>query len=90
MSSLLVAVESVGSRMALAYAVGFMLAIGPVDHVVVTLLHVSSGILYGAPVGAQALATIGLVVTAGNLVGGVGLVATTHVVQAIGAEESDG
>lgn len=87
LSFLLVAVNSVGSRLALAYIVGFLLALGPFDHVIVTVLHVLFGILFGAPIGYGALASIAVVVTAGNLAGGVGLVATTHVAQAMGAEE---
>jgi formate/nitrite transporter FocA (FNT family) len=90
LSFLLVAVNSVGSRMALAYVVGFMLAIGPFDHAIVTLLELSFGVLEGAPIGVGTVATIGVVVTAGNFVGGLGLVATTHVAQAVGAEDSDG
>ena len=89
LSFLLVAVNSAGSRMAAAYAVGVLLALGPFDHVIVTLLHVSFGLLAGAPIDSGALLGIAVVVTAGNLVGGIGLVATTHVAQAVGAEEGD-
>ncbi|MFW6317111.1 MAG: formate/nitrite transporter family protein [Halorubrum sp.] len=88
LSFLLVAVNSVGSRLVLAYIVGFLLALGPFDHVVVTLLHAIFGMLSGVPLGFVTLATVGLVATAGNLVGGIGLVATTHVAQAMGARES--
>ena len=88
LSYLLVAVNSVGSRAGMAYIVGALLAIGPFDHVIVTMLHVSFGVLAGAPIGLATLASIALVVTAGNLVGGVGLVATTHIIQAVGADES--
>jgi len=84
LSFLLVAVNSVGSRLVLAYAVGFLLALGPFDHVIATVLHVFFGILSGASVGYGALAVIVLVATAGNLVGGIGLVTTTHIAQALG------
>jgi formate/nitrite transporter FocA (FNT family) len=90
LSYLLVASDSVGSRMVLAYVVGSMLAVGPFDHAIVTLLHVTFGMLYGAPIGLRTLGAIALVTTAGNLVGGMGLVTTTHVAQAIGAEQSEG
>ena len=90
LSFLLLGVNSVGSRIALAYVVGFLLALGPFDHAVVTALHVFFGILYGADTGFGALGTILAVVTAGNLVGGLGLVTLTHVTQAMGARESDG
>ena len=89
LSYLLVAVNSVGSQAAMAYIVGFLLAIGPFDHVIVTMLHVTFGVLAGAPIGISSLASIALVVTAGNLVGGIGLVVTTHIIQAVGADESE-
>jgi formate/nitrite transporter FocA (FNT family) len=89
LSFLLVAVNSVGSRAAVAYVVGVLLALGPFDHVIVALLHVAFGMLSGASIGVGHLVGITLVVTAGNLVGGIGLVGTTHVAQAVGASESD-
>jgi formate/nitrite transporter FocA (FNT family) len=88
MSYLLVAVDSIGSRMAIAYVVGVLLALGPFDHVIVTALHVLLGLLYGAPIGWGRLLAMGGVVAAGNLVGGLGLVTLTHVTQAMGARES--
>ncbi|QLH77197.1 formate/nitrite transporter family protein [Halosimplex rubrum] len=90
LSFLVVSVRSDGSRLWLAYAVGFMLALGPFDHVVVSILHVVLGTLLGATVGPERLAAMTAVVTAGNLVGGFGLVTVTHVTQAMGAESSDG
>ncbi|HEV2149115.1 MAG TPA: formate/nitrite transporter family protein [Longimicrobiaceae bacterium] len=90
MSYLTDAVNSVGSRMAVAYLGGFLLAIGPFAHTVVTLLHLFFGIFFGAHVGWGTLAVIGAVVTAGNLVGGLGLVTLTHIAQAKGARESRG
>jgi formate/nitrite transporter FocA (FNT family) len=66
-----------------------MLALGPFDHVIVTVLHIVFGILSGAPVELGTVVVIAVVATAGNLVGGIGLVATTHVAQAIGARESN-
>jgi formate/nitrite transporter FocA (FNT family) len=88
LSFLLQAVETVRSRMTLAYVVGFLLALGPFDHVVVTALHVVFGILFGATITIGALAETVAVATAGNLVGGLGLVTLTHVPQAMGARES--
>ena len=88
LSFLLQGVNSVRSRITMAYVVGFLLALGPFDHVIVTALHVFLGILFGASVGYGALAEITAVVTAGNLVGGLGLVTVTHVAQAMGARES--
>ena len=88
LSFLLQAVNGIGSRIALAYFVGFLLAVGPFDHVIVTALHVFVGMLFDAPVGYGALATVLAVSTAGNLVGGVGLVTLSHAAQAVGAHES--
>lgn len=89
LSFLLQATNSAGSRIIMAYLVGFLLALGPFDHVIVTVLHVFFGILFDASVGYGTLFTIMGIATAGNLVGGVGLVALSHVAQARGAEESD-
>jgi len=88
LSFLLEAVDSVGSRMSLAYVVGVLLTLGPFDHVIVTVLHVLFGVFLGADVALGALATTTAVVTAGNLVGGLGLVTLSHVAQVKGARES--
>jgi formate/nitrite transporter FocA (FNT family) len=89
LSFLLEAVDHVNSRIAMAYLVGFLLALGPFDHVVVTALHVFFGILFGAEIGVGTLAGIIAIVTAGNLVGGLSLVTLTHIAQAIGARQAD-
>ena len=88
LSFLLVAVNSVESRISLSYVVGFLLALGPFDHVVVTILHVVFGMLFGANITVATLGLMMVVVTVGNLVGGLGLVTFTHVTQAMGARES--
>jgi len=84
MSFLLAGADSDGSRLAIAYVVGFLLALGPFEHVVVTLLHIQFGIVFGGAIGYEAVAVTAVVVTAGNLVGGLGLVTVTHVTQAMG------
>lgn len=89
LSYLLEAVNSVGSRIALAYLTGFLLALGPFDHVVVASLHVVFGIVLGAPIGFGALGQVLIVVTAGNLLGGLGLVTLTHITQAKGEEQAE-
>jgi formate/nitrite transporter FocA (FNT family) len=89
LSFLLAAVNSVDSRITLAYVVGVLLALGPFDHVIVTVLHVLFGFLYGTNISFGALAETTAVVTTGNLVGGLGLVTISHVAQAKGARESD-
>ena len=90
LSFLLVSVESDGSRLALAYLVGVFLALGPFEHVIVTALHVFLGVLFGAGVGPGRFATVVGVVTAGNFVGGLGLVTFAHIAQAAGARASEG
>lgn len=68
----------------MAYMVGFLLTIGPFDHVIVTSLHVPLGIFLDARVAIWDVARCLLIVTAGNLVGGLGLVTLTHIAQAKG------
>lgn len=87
LSYLLLAVDTVGSRILLALAVGALLAIGPFTHVIVTSLHVFFGILLGGDVSYGELLTTALIATAGNIVGGIGLTTLTHVAQAKGAGE---
>lgn len=89
LSFLLQSVNTVRSRITLAYVVGVLLALGPFDHVIVTGLHVVFGILFGANVGYEDIATVAAIATAGNFVGGLGLVTLTHVTQVIGAREGD-
>lgn len=84
LSYLLQTVNSVGSRIVLAYIVGFLLAVGIFDHVVVLALHVFFGILFGAAVGWGDFGSALLIATAGNLLGGLGLVTLTHISQAKG------
>ncbi|WP_224332726.1 formate/nitrite transporter family protein [Haloprofundus halobius] len=90
LSFLLAAANSVRSRITMAYIVGFLLALGPFDHVVVTMLHVFIGVLFGAEVGVVSFVVMTATVTAGNFVGGLGLVTFTHVTQFRGARQSDG
>jgi formate/nitrite transporter FocA (FNT family) len=82
LSYLLNAVNSVGSRIALAYMVGFFLALGPFDHVVVSALHLLFGVWVGSEVGYGDIARNIALATPGNLLGGLLLVTLTHAVQA--------
>lgn len=86
LSFLLNAVNSVGSRIAMAYMAGFLLSLGPFEHVIVAALYMFFGILFGAEVGSASVAETVLVVTIGNLLGGLGLVTLTHIAQAKGGE----
>jgi len=90
LSFLLVAVNQVGSRIWLAYVVGVLLALGPFDHVIVTMLHVWFGVVYEGGIGLLVLAETTAIVTAGNLVGGLGIGVGTHLAQTHGARESRG
>ncbi|QLG47662.1 formate/nitrite transporter family protein [Natrinema halophilum] len=90
LSFLLEAVNSVRSRITLAYVVGFLLALGPFDHVVVTAIHVFFGLLFDPKIDYSVLAETIAVATAGNFVGGIGLVTFTHVAQVRGARKSNG
>lgn len=86
LSHLLVSVDSVGSRISMAYIIGVLLALGPFDHVIVTVLHVFSGMQFSATVGFGELAMM-VVATAGNFVGGLGLVTFSHVGQITGTHD---
>lgn len=85
MTYLLQAVDSTAARIIVAYLVGFFLAIGPFNHVVVTALHLLVGTRYGAPIGPTELTANILVSTAGNLVGGLLFVTLTQTARAKGS-----
>jgi formate/nitrite transporter FocA (FNT family) len=81
LSYMLAAVDTGTARMLVAYMVGFFLALGPFDHVVVSALHLLFGVWLSDAVAYGELArNIGLA-TAGNLIGGLGLITLTHVAQ---------
>lgn len=81
LSYLLNAVNSVGSRIVLAYMVGFFLALGPFDHVIVSALHLLFGVWVGGEVGYGDVALNIALATPGNLMGGLLLMTLTHAVQ---------
>lgn len=72
LSFLLQAVDQVLSRMVVAYLIGFLLAVGPFAHVVVTAQHLLFGALVGAHIGVGAMAVETAIAIVGNLVGGWG------------------
>jgi formate-nitrite transporter family protein len=86
LSFLVVASQESASKIMVAYAVGVMLALGPFDHVVVSILHVGFGLASSANVTVVQAIEVGLIATVGNLIGGVGLVTLSHVAQAKAAE----
>lgn len=86
LSYLLKAVNSDTGRMLVTFIVGFFLASGPFDHVVVSGLHVLYGVWHSDAVGYGDLwANVG-VATGGNLLGGLLLITLTHTAQVRGAE----
>lgn len=89
LSYLVIAADGTGARILLAYLVGFLLALGPFDHVVVSVIHLGFGLVLGAEIGARALAEVSALAIVGNLIGGVGLVTLSHAAQALGSTGED-
>ncbi|MDQ4038702.1 MAG: formate/nitrite transporter family protein [Actinomycetota bacterium] len=78
LSYMVQAANCVTGRILVAYLVGFFLALGPFDHVVVSALHLLFGVWSADTVTyGQLAANIGLS-TVGNLVGGLVLMTMTH------------
>lgn len=73
--------------MAAALIVGFLLAVGPFEHVVVSLLHMGFGLLLGGELPIGGIAVTAGIALAGNLVGGVGIVSLSHAAQAKGEDK---
>jgi formate/nitrite transporter FocA (FNT family) len=90
LSFLVIASRETTSRIIVAYAVGVLLALGPFDHVIVSMLHVGFGLASTANVTLLHAAEVGLIATVGNLIGGVGLVTLAHAAQAKAAERRSG
>lgn len=81
LSYMLSAANSVAARVRVAYMVGFFLALGPFDHVVVSALHLLFGVWLSDTVSYGDLwRNIGLS-TVGNLAGGLLLITFTHTAQ---------
>lgn len=84
LSYLLEATETVTGRILVTYMVGFFLALGPFDHVIVSGLQVLFGVWLGGAVGYDdVFINIGIA-TVGNLVGGLFLITLTHTAQVKG------
>jgi formate/nitrite transporter FocA (FNT family) len=81
LSYLLDAASTVGGRIAVAYAAGFLVASGPFDHVVVSALHLLAGVWLGGDVHYADVAVNIALASGGNLVGGLLLVTLTHAAQ---------
>ena len=87
LSYMLHAVTSVRGRISVAYMAGFLVALGPFDHVVVSALHLFFGVWLGGAVGYSDIVMNLAVSTAGNLVGGLLLITLTHSAQVMGARD---
>lgn len=81
MSYMLSACDSVAARIFVSFIVGFLLALGPFDHVVVSGLHLLFGVWESGDLTySDAAKNLGLA-TAGNLGGGLFLMTFTHAAQ---------
>jgi formate/nitrite transporter FocA (FNT family) len=85
LSYLLHAVTSVTGRVLVAYMVGFLVALGPFDHVVVSALQLLFGVWLSDAVTYGDVATNLGWSTLGNLAGGLLLITLTHAAQVKGA-----
>lgn len=81
LSYMLNAVKTVVARIMVAYLVGFLLALGPFDHVVVSALHLLFGVWNSSALGYADPGLNIVLATAGNLVGGLLLITLTHTAQ---------
>lgn len=84
MTYLVQGVNSVTGRMLVVYLVGFFLAIGPFNHVVVTFLHLLIGMRFGADLGWGDVALNFGISTAGNVIGGLVFITITQTARAKG------
>lgn len=85
LSYMLHACDSVASRIAVTYIVGFFVAVGPFDHVVVSALHLLFGVWLSDAVRYADIGANLLISTAGNLLGGILLMTLTHTAQVKGS-----
>lgn len=78
--------ESVFAKVVSAWAIAFILAGGPLQHVIVISVEIFAALHAGAPFGYARWAATALVAAAGNVIGGVGLVTTLRLLQ-VGPEQ---
>jgi formate-nitrite transporter family protein len=78
---MLKASRSMSARLVVTYIVGFFLAVGPFDHVVVSVLHLLYPVWDGGAVGYDDVARNFALVSLGNLAGGLLLITFTHTAQ---------
>lgn len=85
LSYLLQGADSVRGRITVSYMVGFFVALGPFDHVIVSATHLLFGVWFGGSVGYGDVLVNMAISAAGNLVGGMVFVTLSHVAQAKGS-----
>jgi len=85
LSYMLKATNTVAARIPVAFMVGFFLALGPFDHVIVSVLHLLFGLWFDGPIGYTDVARNLALSTVGNLLGGLLLITFTHSAQVRGA-----
>jgi formate/nitrite transporter FocA (FNT family) len=73
--------ESVGAKIVAAFVASFLLAAGPLNHAIVVALELFGGLLVGSPWGYGSWLGMVLWTSAGNLLGGIGLVTVLRLVQ---------
>lgn len=78
--------DSEGGRLVAAVSIAFLLAAVPLNHVIVVSIEMFAALHAGAPFGYLEWLRVGGLATAGNMVGGLGLVTVLRLVQ-IGREE---
>ncbi len=81
LSYMLSASRSMSTRVLVSYMVGFFLAVGPFDHVVVSVLHLLFAVWDGGTVGYSDVGTNLALSTIGNVAGGLLLITLTHTAQ---------
>lgn len=81
LSYMLSASGSMTARLLVTYMVGFFLAVGPFDHVVVSVLHLLYAVWDHGALGYGDVVTKFALATAGNLAGGLLLITLTHTAQ---------
>ena len=86
LSYMLNAVDSVRGRISVAFMAGFLVALGPFDHVVVSALHLLFGVWLSDTVGYLDLFRNMGLATVGNLAGGLLLITLTHTAQVKGEQ----
>jgi formate/nitrite transporter FocA (FNT family) len=84
LSYMVQACNSVAARIIVAYFVGFLLALGPFDHVVVSALHLLFGIWLSDAIAYVDLWRNLALATAGNMIGGLLFITFTHTTQVKG------